>query len=72
MVLEFMSLGSLFDYLHDKSQDIDWSVKLALADDIARGMDFLHQNEMIHRGNSDSHYTIPLPYYPIAVRTLVV
>jgi len=59
MVLEFMSLGSLYDFLHDTERSIDWPTRLSLVDDIARGMEFLHVNEMIHRGIHPHVITTP-------------
>ncbi len=48
MVLEFMSNGSLYDVLHS-NQDILWPVKLSIARNIANGLYYLHENNIIHR-----------------------
>lgn len=48
MVMEFMSRGSLYDFLHG-TQDILWSVRLAIAKNITVGLSYLHENKIIHR-----------------------
>ena len=47
MVMELLKC-SLYDILHDNIP-LDWSQKEAIAKDIAIGLEFLHDNEVIHR-----------------------
>jgi leucine-rich repeat kinase 2 len=49
LVLELMDLGSLHDVLHDDSRILDWRTKLSFANDVAKGMAYLHRFKLIHR-----------------------
>lgn len=52
MVLDFMELGSLFEYTHSAAwAGVDWTTRISLALDIARGMRFLHgmMPPIVHR-----------------------
>jgi len=51
LVTEFCANGSLFDVLHNKAVELSGRMKLKLAYDAARGMDFLHTHSpiIIHR-----------------------
>lgn len=44
-----MSGGSLHDYLHKKNNSFKLSEILRVATDISKGMNYLHQNNIIHR-----------------------
>jgi tRNA A-37 threonylcarbamoyl transferase component Bud32 len=48
IVTEFMRRGSLLDYLH-RHHPLKHSVQAKLAHDVARGMDYLHRCNIIHR-----------------------
>ena len=48
MVMEFMSRGSLYGLLHS-SQDIPWSLRKTIAENISAGLYYLHHNKIIHR-----------------------
>lgn len=48
IVTEFMRRGSLLDYLH-RHHPLKHSVQAKLALDVARGMDYLHRCNIIHR-----------------------
>ena len=48
-VTEFMAGGSLYDYLHKQKCGIKIPRLLRIALDVAKGMDYLHQNKIIHR-----------------------
>ncbi|CAM8902390.1 unnamed protein product [Rhodiola kirilowii] len=49
IVTEFMSRGSLYDFLHKQKCKFDLRTLLKVAIDISKGMNFLHQNNIIHR-----------------------
>ena len=48
MVMEFMSGGSLYGFLHS-SQDIPWSLRKSIAENISSGLYYLHDHQIIHR-----------------------
>lgn len=47
--VEFMSGGNLYDYLHKQKIVLELPKLLNIALDVCRGMDYLHQNSIIHR-----------------------
>jgi len=49
MVVDFMDLGSLYDVVHDKSLSFDWNLRVCLALDCIKGMEFLHSVGIVHR-----------------------
>ncbi|KAM0826269.1 hypothetical protein ACQ4PT_068994 [Festuca glaucescens] len=49
IITDFMSGGSVYDYLHKKSSSFKLPEILRVATDIAKGMNYLHQNNIIHR-----------------------
>ncbi|KAJ4819409.1 protein tyrosine kinase family protein [Rhynchospora pubera] len=49
IVTEFMSGGNLYDYLHKQKNVLELPKLLKFALDVCRGMDYLHQNSIIHR-----------------------
>lgn len=46
---EYMPKGSLYDYLHKNHNVLKLSQLLRFAVDVCRGMEYLHQNNIIHR-----------------------
>jgi len=36
MVMEFMDLGSLYEYIHNPEKSLDWKLRLKIAHDIAK------------------------------------
>lgn len=46
---EFMSRGSLYDFLHKQRGVFNLPSLLKVAINISRGMNYLHQNNIIHR-----------------------
>lgn len=44
-----MAGGSLYDYLHKQNRNFKFPMLLRVALDVAKGMDYLHQNNIIHR-----------------------
>ncbi|XP_062217978.1 serine/threonine-protein kinase STY46-like isoform X2 [Phragmites australis] len=49
IVTDFMLGGSVYDYLHKKNSSFKLPEILRVATDISKGMNYLHQNNMIHR-----------------------
>ncbi|KAL6848356.1 hypothetical protein ACP4OV_021650 [Aristida adscensionis] len=49
IVTDFMSGGSVYDYLHKKNSSFKIPEILRVATDISKGMNYLHQNNIIHR-----------------------
>ncbi|KAA8546141.1 hypothetical protein F0562_020965 [Nyssa sinensis] len=49
IVTEFMSGGSVYDYLHKQKGTFKLPTLLKVAIDISKGMNYLHQNNIIHR-----------------------
>ncbi|KAF1861363.1 hypothetical protein Lal_00025647 [Lupinus albus] len=49
IVTEFMSRGSLYDYLHKQRGVFKLQSLLKIATDVSKGMNYLHQNNIIHR-----------------------
>lgn len=46
---EYMSGGSVYDYLHKQKAVLKMPMLLRVAIDVSKGMDYLHQNKIIHR-----------------------
>lgn len=46
---EFMSKGSLYDFLHKHNGVFKLPLLLKAALDVSKGMNYLHQNNIIHR-----------------------
>ncbi|XP_073033984.1 serine/threonine-protein kinase STY46-like isoform X3 [Primulina eburnea] len=49
IVTEYMSGGSVYDYLHKQKGTFKLPSLLKVAVDVSRGMNYLHQNNIIHR-----------------------
>lgn len=49
IVTEFMSGGSVYDYLHNQKGVFKLPALVKVAIDVSKGMDYLHQNNIIHR-----------------------
>ena len=46
---QYINGGTLEDLLHDSSMDLPWPLRIQLSLDIARGMEYLHLHNMLHR-----------------------
>lgn len=49
LVMEYMEEGSLRRYLLDKNKEIDEKLRLRWAEQIAKGLNFLHKQGVLHR-----------------------
>lgn len=49
IVTEFMSGGSIYDYLHKQKCGLKLPLLLRVAIDVSKGMNYLHRNNIIHR-----------------------
>ncbi|KAG6486505.1 hypothetical protein ZIOFF_055081 [Zingiber officinale] len=49
IITEFMTGGSVYDFLHKKKKTFDLPSLLRVAIDVCNGMNYLHQNNIIHR-----------------------
>ncbi|XP_076904193.1 serine/threonine-protein kinase STY46-like [Bidens hawaiensis] len=49
IVTEFMAGGSLYDFLHNQRGHVDAPTIIKIAIHIAKGMSYLHENNIIHR-----------------------
>ncbi|KAL0454049.1 UNVERIFIED_CONTAM: Serine/threonine-protein kinase STY46 [Sesamum latifolium] len=49
IVTEYMSGGSVYDYLHKEKGSFKLPALLKVAIDVSKGMNYLHQNNIIHR-----------------------
>jgi serine/threonine protein kinase len=48
-VSEYMPGGNLYDFLHKQNNFLELLTILKIAISISKGMDYLHQNNIIHR-----------------------
>lgn len=49
IITEYMSGGSVYDYLRKQKALLKMPMLLRVAIDVSKGMDYLHQNKIIHR-----------------------
>ncbi|KAK6636586.1 hypothetical protein RUM43_010248 [Polyplax serrata] len=49
LVTEFISGGTLKDLIHDMNEPLPWEHRVNFAKDIASGMSYLHERNIIHR-----------------------
>ncbi|XP_059280982.1 serine/threonine-protein kinase STY17-like isoform X3 [Lycium ferocissimum] len=49
IVTEYMSRGSIYDFLHKQKGAFKLPTLLKVAADVSKGMNYLHQNNIIHR-----------------------
>ncbi len=48
LVMEYGAQGSLYEYLRS-DQEIVWGIRLRMAEELARGLAYLHQAHVVHR-----------------------
>ena len=49
LVLEYADSGSLKDYLNKHFNELEWNDKYQLALQLASAVEFIHENDIIHR-----------------------
>ena len=49
LLSEYMPGGNIYDFLHKQNNFLELHKILRFAIDISKGMDYLHQNNIIHR-----------------------
>ncbi|KAM0850368.1 hypothetical protein ACQ4PT_053134 [Festuca glaucescens] len=67
LVHEYLPLGSLEDHLHDPSPDkaqLDWSTRMNIAADVARGLEYLQEKGVGYRGLRSSDVLLGDGYHP--------
>ncbi|MCD8542598.1 MAG: protein kinase, partial [Gammaproteobacteria bacterium] len=47
LVMEYGTNGSLYNFLHSE-QTISWGLRLRMAEELARGLGYLHQKQIVH------------------------
>jgi len=62
IVTEFMSGGSLYDYLHRQEGTLKLPTLVKYAIDVSRGMEYLHENEIIHRDLKAANLLMDMNY----------
>ena len=53
--MEYADEGDLKNYLLGNFENLDWSKKLQLALDIANGLHYLHNEDILHRDLVSTH-----------------
>ncbi|KAG6494117.1 hypothetical protein ZIOFF_049136 [Zingiber officinale] len=49
IVTEYMQGGNLYDYLHKQHNILELSMLLKISIDVCKGMEYLHNNNIVHR-----------------------
>jgi serine/threonine protein kinase len=58
IVMEYCANGTLCDYLESNFQQLTWEDKFNMAQEIARGLQFVHQQGLLHRDLHDGNILI--------------
>ena len=60
LVMEYMSVGSLYKMLHERNMEISWSDRLSIALQAAKGINYLHRYEpqILHRDIKSSNFLL--------------
>ncbi|CAF2759184.1 unnamed protein product [Rotaria sp. Silwood2] len=70
LVMEYMSLGSLYKILHEDNLDLSWSERLSIAFQAASGINYLHQlpEPVLHRDIKSLNFLIERAYEGYTVK----
>ncbi|CAF1193133.1 unnamed protein product [Rotaria sordida] len=60
LVMEYMSLGSLYDLLKNKEQTLSWPIRWSLALQMTKGINCLHMMSILHRDIKSSNFLIEM------------
>eukprot|EP01087_Luapelamoeba_hula_P024976 TRINITY_DN9696_c0_g1_i1.p1 TRINITY_DN9696_c0_g1~~TRINITY_DN9696_c0_g1_i1.p1 ORF type:complete len:1325 (+),score=299.28 TRINITY_DN9696_c0_g1_i1:269-4243(+) len=74
MLLEFCSKGSLYDYIHETTNPLNWAIIFKLAEDIAKGMNFMHTftPPLIHRDLKSPNILLAVEEDPQTKKGIIV
>ena len=72
LVMEFLPYGDLYSFLHDRSNQIHWRMRLKMAQNIAEAIRFLHsfQPKIIHRDLKSPNCLVLSPSFPFPLFSL--
>lgn len=62
IVTEFLSGGSLYDYLHSQEGTLRLPTLVKYAIDVSKGMEYLHENKIIHRDLKAANLLMDMNY----------
>ncbi|CAF3472344.1 unnamed protein product [Rotaria sp. Silwood2] len=71
LVMEYMSLGSLYNLLHEDYVKLTWLQRLSIALQAARGINYLHQLQprVLHRDIKSGNFLLERSYEGYTVKT---
>ncbi|ELP93074.1 serine-threonine protein kinase, putative [Entamoeba invadens IP1] len=70
LVTEYCPLGSLRKFMRNSPTDMTTHLKIRFCQDIARGMEYLHQNDIVHRDLKTDNVLVVSknPYDPVTAK----
>ncbi|GJN39932.1 hypothetical protein PR202_gb29086 [Eleusine coracana subsp. coracana] len=71
-VSEYMPGGNLYDFLHKQNNFLELLTILKIAISISKGMDYLHQNNIIHRDLKTANILIGYDQVCILIQYLAI
>ena len=60
LVMEYMSLGSLYDLLKNRDQTLSWPIRWSLALQMTKGINYLHMMSILHRDIKSPNFLIEI------------
>ncbi|CAG8642781.1 6819_t:CDS:2, partial [Dentiscutata heterogama] len=58
MVLQFANNEDLRGFLHNRFSELDWPTKIKMANEISRGINYLHSENIVHRDLHDKNILV--------------